>query len=387
MGKLRYIFVIFALLTLTGACIKEEAAKPDGGKVAISFSAMVSGSDAPSANSRALASYIPVNRTVRVIIRRSSFGAPAVPDMTRPVVSNNTYYLASGTSGVFTECTINPTTFLRTGNGTLTTLEPGYYDIYAYSPAAPTENAADTSVTVRNNYDFMTSRVLGVAIGPIAQGGKIFIDLPVMKRHCSAIAFADIYHESPAVRIDQYTSATFPKTWNETSRNCGFFIDGLNKNMGYSLKYDKLYYQPTTTIGRQYMNTNPNDAEGAGTTTTLIHPNVNGVSQINRLSTGTNLGNPSNIVYNKEFYFLPHAANNATANNKILFHLDIRFGTQTITNGEPRPLTTTEVVQTFAPGVRTLYSIKVSSDQTESALNILNTSEITDWGAGEVYNL
>ncbi len=316
---------------------------------------------------------IPTTRTVRIVVRKSVSTATAA-DLSRPIVAENTYYVNGNTMNL-TECTVNASTLLRLGNGTVMTLPPGYYDIYAYSPAIPLDDGDKTMTTVRNNMDFMAVAMYGGGISSSVGTHKVTVNLDPMQRLCSAIGFADLYNDD-----DLYMKINSNKDNNyQSGRQRGIFIDDIYKEGKYVQGAADLAFPEGSAIGRQYLLNKLDDTDGTAVQgVTITNPQVAGVTDFTRLGTGTIVSN--NMVYNKEFYVMAGAADNGVANNKFVITFDLKFYSQSVpeSNDTCSPLITPLIDGTsLKKGVKTSYSIKVESSDTSKNLVIIPT--IVPW--------
>ncbi len=366
---------IFCALLLS--CGKDGYEGNPGDAVEIGFSAAAVGLDFRSTRA---AVYIPNTRTVRIVVRKSVSTATA-PDLSRPIVAENTYYVNGAATSTLTPCTVNATTLLRLGNGTVMTLPPGYYDIYAYSPAIPLDDGDKTMTTVRNNMDFMATAAYGVKIEPAVGTRKATVNLPTMQRLCSAIGFADLYNnENLYIKINNGLGAAGGAA---AGRQQGIFIDNIYKVGKYVQGAADLTFPEGSAIGRQYLLNALNEADGAKVQdNTVNNPKVNNVADYTRLGTGTNVGTGVNVnmVYNKEFYVMAGAANNAAAGNKYAITFDLKFYSAVVgeSNDASHPLATPLIDgASLKKGVKTSYNIKVESGEASKKLVI--TSTIVPW--------
>lgn len=375
---MNHIWKIFLLLASVGtlSCGKEEpAADPDSFRV--DFSARM--------QTRATSEFVPAGRTARIVVYRSHQGATE-PDFTRELLADNTYYFSNGSSAALTACTVDAAGVNRTGNGTDMTLpffsknDPGYFDIYVYSPAIPL-NPDGKSVTVTNNMDFMAASLIGYQIPALSSVGSATVALPDdMKRYCSAIAFKDLYTGS-----DIYLALAVAAKNSVTDRYRGIAIDNLCGRGSYVLGADSIAVDRSSG-GVQpivYLLNNPTD--NPATKVPVMNNPYDGNTLVRtRLGTCTST-KPS--VYGYDLYVLPGAASNPVAMNKFVLKIDLRFwsaaaslgGASTVTLITP-PLDGS----VFRKGARSEYNIKVAYDGV-SAFAVgfpLLPTPITDWETG-----
>ncbi len=358
---MKHIWKIFLLLAAIGtvSCQKDEPAA--SGTFRVDFAGM--------AQSRASV-FVPVNRTVRVVVYRSHQGATE-PDLTRERVAENTYYFSSGTNATLTACLVNDQGVKQTGTAPVMTLpffsknNPGYFDIYVYSPAVAL-NPDGKSVTVTNNMDFMAACKIGYQIPALTNIASTTITLPDMKRYCSAISLNDLYTENNvymAMAAKAYNAAT--------GRYRGIAIDNLCANGTYVLGVDSIAVNRTSgnVTPTVYLLNNLTDLP-ANVVPVVNNPAPGGTIDLTRLGTCKTSGSAPNIKTDYEscdLYVLPWAAANPVAKNKFSLRIDLRlFSPAVPSNVNNNPIVTLVTTaidgNALKKGQRTAYSIKVAYD-------------------------
>ncbi len=376
---MKHIWKIFLLVAAVGvvSCQKEEPAA-DPGTFIVDFSAM--------AQTKALSAFVPANRTVRIVVYRSHQGA-TTPDFTRELLADNTYYFSNGANASLTACTVDALGFTRTGNGPAMTLpcfaknDPGYFDIYAYSPAIPLETDGK-SVTVKNNIDFMATSLIGYQIPALSNIASATIALPDMTRYCSAIAFRDIYTES-----NTYLALPVAGKNAATDRYQGISIDNLCAEGTYVLGADSIAVNRSTVLPTLNLLNSPSD-NPATKVPTMNNPYISGTLTRTRLGSCTNAGTTS--TYASDLYVLPCAAENPVAKNKFSLRIDLRFWSSAVslTANSPAGTLITPALdgKVFKKGFRTEYNIKVVYDGVSITGIVFPTNPIKDWEPGDEYD-
>ncbi len=375
---MKCISKIFLLLASIGAvsCQKEEPTTSPG-TFRVDFSAQM--------QTRATSAFVPANRTVRIVVYRSHQGATG-PDFTRECVAENTYYFSNGSNSSLTACMVDATGVNRSGAGTAMTLpmfsktDPGYFDIYVYSPAIPL-NPDGKSVTVTNNMDFMATALYGYQVPSLSSVASATIALPDMKRYCSAIALKDLYTDN-----NVYLALALAGKNTVTDRYQGISIDNLCAEGNYTLGADSIAVNHDNVAPIVYMLNNPTE-NPATKLPALNNPYISGTLTRTRLGTCTS-ANPA--VYSNDLYVLPGAAKNPTAKNKFVLRIDLRFWSAASALSANSTLATLITPSldgnVFNKGGRTEYNIKVVYDGVSASAVVFPTLEIGDWEAGDETN-
>ncbi len=327
----RLLLLTSGLLVLFGCSKSEQAAEPEGEKIAVAFTlpgigAEVVSSDCLTGTRAGEADedieIVPLDEqvTLRVVVyRRKGTNADIANDT---YVTDATYVtIKEDEHVVLKPCAIASDGTVTVKESELMQLRFGTYDFYAATPALALD-ADHRKVVVNHGVDYATSLTGAVEVKLQPGGGTQQIELANLERKCSRLHFS-------ISRAHQ----------------------NIAKAAINSVKLGKMTKSPATALLHAAITTGDNTGEYQFPTGTF--------AELNETSK-----------------FLSAGADEVLPKSKAAFELALNVA---FNDGDPQDLKATVPEIAFVPGVEYCFNLRLNGDMLELRLQVLPWNEVPEW--------
>ncbi len=327
----RLLLLTSGLLVLFGCSKSEQAAEPEGEKIAVAFTLPGIGAEVVSSDclTRTRAGeadedveIVPLDEqvTLRVVVyRRKGTNADIANDT---YVTDATYVTVKEDEHVVLKpCAIASDGTVTVKESELMQLRFGTYDFYAATPALALD-ADHRKVVVNHGVDYATSLTGAVEVKLQPGGGTQQIELTNLERKCSRLHFS-------ISRAHQ----------------------NIAKAAINSVKLGKMTKSPATALLHAAITTGDNTGEYQFPTGTF--------AELNETSK-----------------FLSAGADEVLPKSKAAFELALNVA---FNDGDPQDLKATVPEIAFVPGVEYCFNLRLNGDMLELRLQVLPWNEVPEW--------